>query len=68
MIFIPGVMKLLPPDMKSRNNFMTGECGFHDGGKVDFPDDSRDVTLEVGLDCAGKIKEVEERPLSIHET
>ena len=26
---------------------------------------SRGVTLEVGLDCAGKIKEVEERPLSI---
>jgi len=38
MIFILGVMKSLPPDMKSRNNFMTGECGFHDGGKVDFPD------------------------------
>ena len=32
-------MKLLPPDMKSRNNFMTGEYGFHDAEKVNFADD-----------------------------
>ena len=38
MIFLLGIMKSLPPNMKSRKHFMTGECGFHDGGKVDFPD------------------------------
>jgi hypothetical protein len=32
-------MKLLPPDMKSRNNFMTGRCEFHVAEKVDFPDE-----------------------------
>jgi len=46
MIFISGVMKLLPPDMKSRNNFMTGECEFHDAETVDFSDASLPVWRE----------------------
>ena len=38
MILSSGDMKLLPPDMKSRNNFMTGKREFHVAEKVDFPD------------------------------
>jgi len=36
MIF--GDMKLLPPDMNTENNFMSGKCEFHVAEKVDFPD------------------------------
>jgi len=38
MIMIFGDMKLLPPDMNTENNFMSGKCEFHVAEKVDFPD------------------------------
>jgi len=44
MIF--GDMKLLPPDMNTQNNFMSGKCEFHVAEKVNFPDDRKDLKMK----------------------